>query len=205
MMARSQARMINSANSHRRKVDFDVDDYVWLNTKYWNTVRPSLKLDNKNSGPFRITAKEGNSFRLQLPASMKIHPVISPDKLRKSTDDPLPGQVNGPIDPVEIAGDIEYEVEEVLAVRKQWNQLKYRVKWKGYEEEDLEWYSPSDLKGAPHKLKTFHLNHPTLPGPPARLEEWIKAWEDGLDDYDYLNSDQPLTGPLRTAFFKRGG
>jgi transposase InsO family protein len=205
MMARSQAKMIKSANSHRRTVDFDVDDYVWLNTKYWNTVRPSLKLDNKNSGPFKITAKEGNSFRLQLPASMKIHPVISPDKLRKSADDPLPGQVNGPIDPVEIAGDIEYEVEEVLAVRKQWNQLKYRVKWKGYEEEDLEWYSPSDLKGAPHKLKTFHLNHPSLPGPPARLEEWIKAWEDGLDDYDYLNGDQPLTGPLRTAFFKRGG
>ena len=50
---------------------------------------------------------------------MKIHPVISPDKLRKSTDDLLPGQVNGLIDLVEIAGDIEYEVKEVLAVRKQ--------------------------------------------------------------------------------------
>jgi hypothetical protein len=34
MIAQSQARMIKSANSYRRKVDFDVDDYVWLNTKY---------------------------------------------------------------------------------------------------------------------------------------------------------------------------
>jgi hypothetical protein len=50
---------------------------------------------------------------------MKIHPVISPDKLWKSTDDLLPGQVNRPMDLVEIAGDIEYEVEEVLAVKKQ--------------------------------------------------------------------------------------
>ena len=34
MMARSQARMIKSANAHRRKVDFNVGDQVWLNTKY---------------------------------------------------------------------------------------------------------------------------------------------------------------------------
>ena len=138
IMVRSQARMVKSANSHRREVDFDIGDYVWLNTKYWNTTRPSPKLDNNNSGPFKIIAREGNSFKLQLPTSMKIHPVISPDKLRKSANDPLLGQVNEPVDPVEIAGDIEYEVEEVLAVKKQWNQLKYRVKWKGYEEEDLE-------------------------------------------------------------------
>jgi transposase InsO family protein len=205
MMARSQARMIKSANAHRREVDFDVGDYVWLNIKYWNTARPSLKLDNKNSGPFKIVAKEGHSFRLRLPASMQINPVMSPDKLRKSAEDPLPGQVNKPEDPVEIAGDIEYEVEEILAVRKRWNRLEYRVRWKGYEEEDLEWYPPSDLKGAPHKLKTFHLNYPRLPGPPLKLEEWIKAWEDGLDEYEHLNDDQPMTGPLRTAFFRRGG
>lgn len=205
MMARSQARMIKSANSHRREVDFDVGDRVWLNTKYWNTTRPSLKLDNKNAGPFKIITRKGNSFKLQLPASMKINPVMSPDKLRRDPNDPLPGQVSEPAGPVEIAGDIEYEVEEVVAAKKQGNQLRYRVKWKGYEEEDLEWYTPSDLKGAPHKLKTFHLNNQGLPGPPARLEEWIKAWEDGLDDYEHLNDDRPMTGPLRTAFFKGGG
>ena len=136
---------------------------------------------------------------------MKINPVMSPDKLRKSAGDPLPGQVNKPEDPVEIAGDLEYEVEKILAVRKRWNRLEYRVQWKGYEEEDLEWYPPSDLKGAPHKLKSFHLNYPRLPGPPSKLEEWIKAWEDGLDEYEHLNDDRPLTGPLRTAFFGRGG
>ena len=81
-------------------------------------TRPSLKLDNNNSGPFKIIAREGNLFKLQLPTSMKIHLVISPDKLRKSTNNPLPGQVNEPVDPVEIAGDIEYKVEEVLAIKK---------------------------------------------------------------------------------------
>ena len=59
---------------------------------------------------------------------MKIHPVMSLDKLRKSVEDPLPGQVNQPEDLVEIAGNIEYEVDEILVVRKRWNKLEYRVK-----------------------------------------------------------------------------
>jgi hypothetical protein len=146
-----------------------------LDTKYWNTARPSLKLNNNNSGPFKITAKQGHSFRLRLPASMKINLVMSPDKLRKAAEDPLLGQVNKPEDPVEIAGNIEYKVKEILAVRKRWNRLEYRVKWQGYKEEDLEWYPPLDLKGAPHKLKIFHLNYPRLPRPPLKLKEWIKA------------------------------
>jgi hypothetical protein len=54
--------MIKLANAYRQEVDFNVRDYVWLNIKYWNTTRPSLKLDNKNSGLFKILAKEGHSF-----------------------------------------------------------------------------------------------------------------------------------------------
>ena len=49
---------------------------------------------------------------------MKIHLVILPDKLKKSTNDLLLGQVNELVDLVEIIGDIEYEVEEVLVIKK---------------------------------------------------------------------------------------
>ncbi len=38
------------------------------------------------------------------------------DKLRKAAGDLLLGQVNELEDPVEIVGDIEYKVEEILAV-----------------------------------------------------------------------------------------
>jgi hypothetical protein len=68
-----------------------VGDHMWLSIKYWNTARPSLKLDNNNSGFFKIIVKENYFFRLRLPASIKINPVILPDKLRKSAEDPLPG------------------------------------------------------------------------------------------------------------------
>jgi len=50
---------------------------------------------------------------------MKIHPVMSPDKLQKHTNNLLLGQVNKPEDLVEITGDIKYKVKEVLAVKKQ--------------------------------------------------------------------------------------
>ena len=197
--------MIKSANAYRREVDFNVEDYVWLNTKYQNTTRPSLKLDNNNSSPFKIIAKKGNSFQLKLPASMKINLVILLDKLRKSAGDPLPGQINKPEDPVEITGDIKYKVKEILAVRKRQKRLEYRVKQKGYKDKDLEQYPPSNLKGAPYKLKSFYLNYPRLPRPPLKLKEWIEAQEDSLNKYKHLNNDQVITDPLRTAFFRRGG
>ena len=115
-MARSKAKIIKSTNAHRHEVDFDVGDYVQLNTKYWNTARPSPKLDNNNTSPFKIIAKKGHSFQLRLPDSMKINLVISPDKLRKSARDLLPGQVNKPKDPVEITGNTKYKVKEILVV-----------------------------------------------------------------------------------------
>ena len=73
-------------------------------------------MDNNNSSPFKITTKVGNSFRLKLLTSMKINLVMSLDKLRKSARDLLLGQVNKPIDLVEITGDIKYKVKKILVV-----------------------------------------------------------------------------------------
>ena len=108
--------MIKSTNAHRHKVNFNVEDYVQLNTKYQNTARLSPKLDNNNTGPFKIITKKGHSFQLRLPDSMKINLVISLDKLRKSARDLLLGQVNKPKNLVEITGNIKYKVQEILVV-----------------------------------------------------------------------------------------
>ena len=67
------------------------------------------------AGLFEITRQVGNLYKVKLPESMKIHNVFSPDRLRKPANDPLPGQINDPLPPVNITSDQEFEVKQVLA------------------------------------------------------------------------------------------
>ena len=88
---------------------------AWLSLCHYQTDRPNKKLDSQMAGPFPILKRMGNSYQLELPYSMKIHSVFSPDKLRCATSDPFPGQVTEPPEPITVGDDQEWEVEEVLA------------------------------------------------------------------------------------------
>ena len=75
--------------------------------KHYKSDQPSKKLDNQMMGPFQISEQIRNTYQLDLPANMKIHNVFSPDKLQKATNDPLPGQIQEPLEPIEINDDEE--------------------------------------------------------------------------------------------------
>ena len=116
-MALAQERMSNSTNQHRRSIDWDVGDKVYLSTKNLKVSRPSRKLANKWEGPFEVIEKVGNSYRLRLPQGSTIHDVFAPELLRKDPNDPLPGQEAAKPPAVTIAGQEEWELQEVLAVK----------------------------------------------------------------------------------------
>jgi hypothetical protein len=156
------------------------------------------------AGPYDITRTRGHSYEVKLPASMKIHPVFPPDRLRKAANDPLPGQQNEPQSPIHVTDDEEWEVEEIIAVHKDRNTLYYRANWVGHDE-DPEWYLAADFKYSPHKLRDFHLEYKDLPGPPARLNDWITRWEAGEDSYEDLEDSTAMSKSLRASFFRRGG
>jgi transposase InsO family protein len=189
-MVLSQQRYAKQANKHRREVDFTVGDKVWVTTKHWKTDRPSQKLSDQMAGPFKIIEQIGHSFKLQLPESIKVHPVFHADRLRKDPENPLPGQTNPNPGPLQVNDQEEYEVQEVLAVKLVRKKLRYRIKWKGWDD-DPDWYSASALSNSPVELRRFHIANPERPGPPKNLQYWLACAENDLYPEPRNDDDQP--------------
>jgi len=154
-------------NKHRRDVTYEVGDWVWLSSRNVKTTRPCKDLEDKQLGPYQITAKAGASYHLRLPASMKhLHPVFSPKLLRPYSEDPLPEQHAEPPRPIIIDDDDDehWEVDDILDSRRYRGRIQYKVKWKGLDR-DNEWYyaDKGEFDGSEEVLNEFHALYPRKP------------------------------------------
>ena len=139
---------------------------VFVSTRNLRVERPSKKLSEKWLGPFKILARMGqsDSFRLELPITMKIHDVFHASLLKKAPVDAFPSQRQIAQEPVVIDGEEEWELEAIVASRYygRWRQLQYRAKWKGYDE-DYTWYPAANFENAHELVEAFHREHPEAP------------------------------------------
>lgn len=138
---------------------------VWLLRKFISTTRPSNKLDFKRLGPFLIKRKiSSHVYELNLPTSVRLHPVFHVSLLEPAAEDPLPGQRQVPPPPVIVNGEEEWLIEELLDVRVRRGTHQYLVRWKGYS--DLTW-EPYDYVQDAAAFDHFYQKYPSKPRPPG--------------------------------------
>lgn len=146
-------------------ISYKPGDFVWLDGKDILTNRPSKKLSDRRYGPFKITkVVSPNAYQLQLPPSMKIHPVFSTVKLRPFHPDTIEGRHPPPRPPPEIVdGNPEWTVEYIKDSRLFRGKLQYLVKWKDYPQEECTWEPERNLGNAQKAISDFYLKHPSAP------------------------------------------
>jgi hypothetical protein len=102
---------------------------------------------------------------------MKIHPVFHVSQLEPHQIDPIPGRVQEKPPPIEVEGEIEYEVNKVLDSRWITDNdgktplFQYRVSWIGYSASENSWEPPAFLANAQEKIQEFHTKYPQKPSP----------------------------------------
>lgn len=134
-MAESQETQEKHANRHRQAAEvYKVGDKVWLRMRNIKTTRPTKKLDWL-ALPYKVLEVIGtHAVRLDVPRGL--HDVLHVDLLRRRTDDRLPSQTTDAWEPpaLEVDGNEEFEVEEIVGHRRRGRGWQLQVKWRGYPE-----------------------------------------------------------------------
>ena len=144
--------------------DFSIGSKVWLVRKNINTTRPSSKLDYTKLGPFKILKKVGNrAYKLELPTTIKIHPVFHVSLLEPVVEEKIPGRTQTPPPPVIIDDSEEYEVENILDSRICRRKLQYLVDWKGHDPSARSWEPAENLANTTELVRGFHEQYPDKP------------------------------------------
>jgi len=131
-LVKAQEEMKRQADRSRKEVEeYRVGDKVLISTKDFSMElrkRVTKKLMEKFIGPYvvkRIVSE--NVVELELPVLLRIHPVVNVRRIVKYREQ-VEGQKKIPPSPVEVAGEKEYEVEEILDRQERRGKTKYLVK-----------------------------------------------------------------------------
>jgi hypothetical protein len=135
---------------------------VWLSSKDILTSHPSRKLTPRQLGPYEVAERTSDlTYRLQLPLSMRQHPVFHVDRLSPWHGNTVNGHNPPPPEPIQVDQELEYEVERVLDSRKYRNQYQYLIKWRGYDAGHNSWEPATHLTHSQELVDAFHTEHPS--------------------------------------------
>ena len=167
---RQQRRQKLYADRTRREVRFAVGDWVLLSTQHLKLIgerKRARKLTERYVGAYRVKrVVNANAYELELPASLKIHPVINISHLKEYRDGvkafpdrPVPLTRPEP-EALDDNGAPEWVVDRLLDHRKVRRGARqtdqYLVEWKGYPTSEATWEPIENLTGAIELVSEFN-------------------------------------------------
>jgi hypothetical protein len=150
---RAQATWSKHYNSKHKPKSYAPGDLVLLSAKNIQLSRPSKKLSDRFLGPFTVLKVVGkNAYTLALPKKYgRLHNTFHVALLEPFTV--RPGR--SPPAPIDIAGEEEWEVEQVLDVKSTKAGWRYLVRWTGFSEAEDTWEPAEHLLNAQDLVADF--------------------------------------------------
>jgi hypothetical protein len=149
-LKQAQERQKHDADRHRSHDEFEVGERVLVRSE---ALRPPLaagavrKLAPKTYGPYPIVAKVSSvAYKLELPATVRVHPVLHVSQLQRYHAEPGDERVTIPPPPEVIDGEEHFFVEQLLASKGPEDRRQYLVRWRGYDASQNSWMFEDDLR-----------------------------------------------------------
>ena len=150
----SQDRQKSYADQHRREIEYNVGEKVFLRVSPWKGVirfGQKGKLNPRYIGPYEILERIGPlAYRLALPPELsQIHNVFHVSMLRRYRSDPTHVLTDQPI---EVAKNLTYVEEPVEIVGHKTKQLRNReiplvkVLWRHHSKEEATWETEENMR-----------------------------------------------------------
>jgi len=201
-LRKTQEEMKRYADSGRKETEeWKKGDWVLLSTKdLVFRERPSKKLIERYVGPYAVEeVVSSNAVKLQLPSSMRIHPVVNISQI-VCYKEQVKGQKKEEGKPVEVEGVEEWKVEKILNKKKMRGGEKYLIWWKGFTVEGDTWERRENLKNTEELIEEFKRGEVVVRRQVGEDEEYrrmellgkytaklLYGWDDQKFEEKYLN------------------
>lgn len=172
----AQAKSALYFDPNHEKPNFVVGESAYVNVNR-RMGQPGYRVSGVNArslgpqrvGPYRILRQVGKlAYELELPPTLRIHPVISVTHLEKGPKTVAAGPPPAIIYEDGENQEGEFEVEAILAAevrgRGRNRQIHYLVKWVGYGPDQNEWVPKANMEGARDLVEQWHNRHPIING-----------------------------------------